>query len=199
MGEIVSFFIAGKEKTFNLEVLSRTEMTPAGQKCIELKYHSIFSNKAFHNNQNIIISFQKLKFPFTVNIEFGINITFVTFSLSDMCLPVQHKLLYGKHTLDGSYSCLSSEGTKYVMIDRLYFCYKRPQWSVYTKHETEIMFYKCQHCLHEESKVTFNFQVIDKDSFLTSADEYNSVLFFSPFVRSMGFFGLFSKQTTGSF
>ena len=60
---------------------------------------------------------------------------------------------------------------------KLYFCMKRPQWSVYTGHVVAISYSVCTVCVHHVSRVVFMYQVLDGGFFRTVKDEFRKVYY----------------------
>ena len=83
------------------------------------------------------------------------------------------------------FNCFWHKGTEYVLLhqletdytDKLYFCMKRPRWSVYTGHVVAISYAVCTVCVHHVSRVVFMYQVLDGVFFRTVKDEFRKVYY----------------------
>ncbi len=159
---------------------SAQEIAPMGQKCIKVSYREA-SHQILVNSLNIQGGTNRLRYNFNLATTLGLNFTFRKFLLTDICLPKSRTekngiaLLYGVKT-----KCTSYEGTEYVTIGNLYFCYKRPEWSVFAKHKFEFTYHLCDNCINEISHIVFDYQVQDEGLYTTHRDEFNNVLFYRP-------------------
>ncbi len=182
----------GEQKSYQNEIRGTMfviNMThPVGQECINIKYSKQgFVLSLNSQNQPVRNTFKimKIRYKFKMTSFLGLNITFKTFVLSDMCLP-HHP---GDLTVFSTAKCVDHLDTEYMQIrqyerisdaeqkTKLYFCMKRPQWSVFTDYKTDIDLHICHMCVNYESKVTLHYQVIDSKLMKTDLDEHMNIFY----------------------
>ena len=148
---------------FELEFITTKKREPLGEVCVTTAYGNHGNLDVYFNLQTMAPKpFEKIRYSFDVSERLGLNVTFLTFSLSDMCV-IDHPFRSG--------NCFYDKDTEYVLIDqgdpdprnKLYFCFKRPQWSVYTGNTTLIDYYPCNVCVNHKSSIAFSYQVVDPD------------------------------------
>ena len=153
---------------FEIEFIATKKREPMGEVCI---------TGAYGNLQTVAPKmFEKVRYSFDVSERLGLNVTFLTFSLSDMCV-IDHPFRSG--------NCFYDKDTEYVLIDqgdpdprnKPYFCFKRPQWSVYTSNTTLIDYYPCNVCNNFKSSIVFRYQIIDRGLIQTDSDIYRNILY----------------------
>ena len=178
-----NFLFADHKTVYQEEQLLTKELTPMGQTCMatSVSLHNVFY--LLLNKQKLPSTWQTLNITFSLSKLFGLNVTFRIFSLSDMCLS-QQPVRKGNHVWlqEGALTpkCLSYQGSEYVTVNTFYFCFKRPQWSMFTAHIVNIVYSKCQICDKQESHIKFDYQVLDVGLYTTRWDEFNLVLFSAP-------------------
>ena len=118
--------------------LNKTQ--PVGQECIQVEYTTYNNVGVLLNEENLDYFWQvdKLAYVFYLHNTLGLNLTFVTFSMSDMC--------FMEHRDKKRYTCFRHRDTEYMMISQakelnsksLCFCMKRSQWSIFTANIIQI-------------------------------------------------------------
>ncbi len=168
----------------NYKILVADILTkPLGQECSSVHYKGGFKALMMNSNSKVQTGFDKLRYQFQTTRNFGLKITFRTFLLSSICyasFPFVPEAL--KHLFPG---CNFHKGTEYVFISQLqmkeeevlYFCFKRPQWSAYTKHIVSIEYSICNICVNSKSTFVYDYQVIDRDVLLTKKDDFRKIMF----------------------
>ena len=151
-------------KTTNVEnSVTMNRNKPIGQECIRVMYtlhKNISIYLSFHNginNKNI----NKLRYTFEMNKSLGLNITYLTFLLTDICFP-EHPYDY-PHQTEPVLNCFHHKDTEFVLIHqsekhpskKLFFCGKRPRFSIYVQHLVYIDYHICNVCLALESNIVF--------------------------------------------
>lgn len=177
--------------SYNILILIKTNTEPMAQTCVTTYYFG-------HNNINQTINeqvphlkdipnnfdhkntvqYERLKIQFRSTM-FGMNITFTTFSLSDMCVwyfPKQRLLDKSKLFYYRLWN-----GTEYVLVStnnkaRVYLCMKRPQWSLFTAHKTGLDYNVCFVCMNQVSSIVFEYQVMDGNFLNTIEDNWYFIL-----------------------
>ena len=169
----------------------------AQQECIQVEYgqngaQKVKVNRHVLNQRSSKINVIKFLFN-THRFYLGLNITFKTFSLSDMCFvsfPYKPKYI-GEMGSDFQFrgSCHYVHGTEYVMVDLhlvgwgpagwgpIYYCLKRPQWSIYTRNTVTMEYSLCGRCANLNSAIIFAYQVIDVGTLLTKSDDFSQIMF----------------------
>ena len=162
---------------FEIEFIATKKREPMGEVCITAGYGSHGNSDVYSNLQTMVPKpFEKVRYSFDVSERLGLNLTFLTFTLSDMCV-IDHPIKSG--------NCFYDKDTEYMLIDqgdpdpryKLYFCFKRPQWSVYTGNTTLIDYYSCNVCVNHKSSIVFTYQVIDRDLIQTKSDIYRNIFY----------------------
>ena len=171
------------QSSFKGKQLSQTQQKPMGRECIAVYYKTAsgfttFINEKIAGNQTV---FDKIRYIFFTSILFNLNITFNEFTLSDMC--IMHHPYKFKFWIPGKEEfCAFHVHTEYVLIHqneeageefarKLYFCMRRPLWSIFTKHQTHIDYYICRICLNYHSQIIFTYQVTNHNT-ITLQDRY---------------------------
>ena len=163
--------------TFNEKFTAKDKTEPFGEVCITAAYSIQGNSKVYSNMQALTSStIEKIRYRFDVSERLGLNVTFLTFSLSDMCV-IDHPFRSGQ--------CFYHKDTEHVLIDqgdpdpikKLYFCFKRPQWSVYFGNTTLIDYYPCKVCINHKSSIVFSYQVLDRDLIQTKSDTYRNIFY----------------------
>ena len=161
---------------------------PIGQECIHVKYGSYqnvnikFNNRKFKHDTIP----DNVRYKFDINKDLGLNITFKVFFLSVMC--VKEHLYYRPswYTYNSLYYCFLHKNTEYLLIRQtrlkydhtvLYYCLKRPQWSVYTGSSTSIEYFICKVCVTYKSTFVFNYQTLDSYVIQTTKDDYRMIFY----------------------
>ena len=133
------------------------------------------------NINNIQPDFRMDSIHYTINANFGSNVTFLTFLLSEYCFA------YQPYDKNGFIPCYYHQGTEYVIFHQtvtqgklLYFCMKRPQFSVYINHLTVLKYSLCWKCVNYKSIIVFLYHIIDKNVFATVRDDYTKAYYLSP-------------------
>ena len=181
--------LPSQEITFSLSTsffegkqLHQSQTKPMGQQCNIIRYTSNNNFITFINGKMVgdQKSFDKIRYMFHTHILFNLNITFSEFTLSDMCI-ISHpyKFLYWMG-LEQTY-CSYHSDTEFVLIHqnesqnkfskKLYFCMRRPKWTIFTKSFTLLDYYICRICLHHQSTLKFTYQVMGEDA-ITLKDIY---------------------------
>ena len=166
-----------------IQEVTREMSRSMGLECLDVHYitHRIYNSNFCYLTRGPTSStldtklIEQIIFQFNLNKMLGLNITFTTFLLSDMCV-MAHPY---------TFNCFWHKGTEYVSpdqlettyTDKLYFCMKRPQWSVYTGHVVAISYSVCTVCVHHVSRVVFMYQVLDSGFFRTVKDEFRKVYY----------------------
>ena len=166
--------------TFDVNFIATDKPEPFGEVCINVGY-SNHGNSVVYSNMQTLISetFEKIRYRFDVSECLGLNVTFLTFFLSDMSV-IDHPYSSGQ--------CFYHKDTEHVLIDqgdpdpinKLYFCFKRPQWSVYTVNTTLIDYYPCKVCINHKSNIVFNYKVVDRGLRRTKTDIYRNIFYGGP-------------------
>ena len=78
--------------------------------------------------------------------------------------------------------CDYTHGTEYFMVQHynqrnLYYCLKRPQWSLFTSSNAKIVYSLCKRCTNLNSNIMFLYQIIDAYSMQTLTDEFVKIIF----------------------
>ncbi len=146
---------------------------PCGQECLEVyyPYHTPplisfdQSKKKSHNVRGIVHTFD-------VNPLFGLNLTFLVFSLSGLCEISKHYLCKAQNEL------LFIQQTKDLL--NFVFCKTRAPWSVFLKNTVVVMFktcnYSCEYCYKKNSLLKYSYQVMSAEVFQTHTDYSHQVL-----------------------
>ena len=152
---------------------------PSGKECLSVFYrHKIIAL----NNVKIKTRVSRVQYVFNTLDLFGLNITFIKFSLSDYCFINRP---YEKNEFRPCYYHL---GTEYVLLnqssvnkgEQLYFCMKRPQFSIYTNYKILLEYSLCHICNNYKSYIVFQYQVLDRNVFVTIKDDYGKLYYLSP-------------------
>ena len=153
----------------NLNLIHHHLKKPLKQECITAHYLQ-HDEASLYLNHDLLQSGKKLNrlnYIFQTNNFLGLNITFMRFVMSHMCF-VSHPYLpdYLKKHFHG---CVYNEWTEYIKLDKhkdtenndLFFCMKRPLWSVYSTSNTNMEYNLCQQCMNHETSIIFNYQILD--------------------------------------
>ena len=100
-----------------------------------------------------------------------------------MCLVSHHFVPLKSKGYFGE--CLYKEGTEHFVIKNnnkhewkdMFFCLKRPLWSVYTISSTNMEYSLCKRCMNYKSIIVFNYQVLNKEIVITENNNYERVLY----------------------
>ena len=171
------------QSIFKGKQLNQNQLRSMGQECIAVRYTASSTVSTVLNGMiaGDKTSFDKIRYIFNINILFNLNITFNEFTLSDMCI-MHHPYKFKFWTLEKEEYCNFHGETEYVLIHqnektgeelarKLYFCMRRPQWSIFTKHLTYIDYYICRMCLYYHTQIIFTYQIIDSNT-ITLQDNY---------------------------
>ncbi len=172
--------------SYQVQGHGRDVCAPVGQMCLDVRYKT---RRLFFNDELTDVGFHAqlssaIELSFNIDIHLGLNITFRTFYLSDLCLPStalteplpgEPAILSGFHP-----NCGSLEGTEYVGVGHLFFCQKRPKWSVFSRGTFSIRYFLCRVCTGQTSTVVFDYQTIDEGLRLTHTDQFTLVTQFQP-------------------
>ena len=182
-----------------IQTVARNMSKTIGTECLEVNYrkHRSYESNFCFLTRRPPSTFEQINFQFTLNKMLGLNITFTTFVLSDMCVMAHPYIdwYYYKNT----FNCFWHKGTEYVLLDqretdytdKLYFCVRRPYWSVYTGYVVAIGYSFCTVCVHHVSRIVFCIRFWTLDSYKTVKDEFRKVyytesrplnVYFKPFV-----------------
>ena len=162
---------------FEIEFIATKKREPLGEVCITTAYGNHGNLDVYFNLQTMAPKpFEKIRYSFDVSERLGLNVTFLMFTLSDMCV-IDHPFKSG--------NCFYDKDTEYMLIDqgdpyhrsKLYFCFKRPQWSVYTDNVTLIDYYPCNVCNNFKSSIVFRYQIIDRGLIQTDSDIYRNIFY----------------------
>ena len=159
----------------------KTTTKPTGHMCIHTHYNmlNISLNSHFLNKTY----FYKLRYRFKAHKSLVFNITFKIFDLSDFCLAAcPFKPKQAAFSID---TCDYQAGTEHLIIQQktkdsqndLFYCSKRPQWSIYTVHMFQIEYSTCKVCSNYDSYIKFGYQIMDVDVMLTKSDDYRKIIF----------------------
>ena len=152
---------------------------PSQKECLSIFYNQKKNGMLQINNLKVTVNMTSIHY--TLNTQFGSNVTFLTFLLSDYCF------VYQPYENNGFMPCYYHQGTEYVIFHQkflqgkhLYFCMKRPQFSVYTNHVTVFKYSLCWKCVNYKSIIVFLYHIIDKNVFVTVRDDYTKAYYLSP-------------------
>ena len=132
----------------------------------KVSLHPICIKNQDENNNILVLDTSELRFRSVQNLYLELE-----------TLPLTEP--FRMHT----FNCFWHKGTEYVLLDqletdytdKLYFCMKRPQWSVYIGNVVAISYAVCTVCVHHVSRVVFMYQVLDGGFFRTVKDEFRKV------------------------
>ncbi len=154
-------------KTYLTKETLLHKVHPVGHECVFVFY----AKRAPTINLNSYLAernedVDKIVYSFAASKLFGLNITFENFLLSDICLMKQpfSSARPGSDTV-----CSVHIGSEFVLFhqgehnttNKLYFCLKRPWFSVFTKNILEIDYHLCQLCISGISRMVFFYSVIE--------------------------------------
>ena len=163
-----------KHFTFESHILTNTRTRPASQECFTYEYLQ-YKQIKYHLNQNYIMDSSNLdEIHFSFPGIFSLNITFTIFLLSDMCFTMPpYSSSWRTSTLK---ECFNNTGTEYMFIrkeSKLYFCMKRPKFTIYAKKNAILVYSICKVCLNYRSSVVFYYQSMEPNFILTLEDSQN--------------------------
>ena len=171
-------------------VVYTTLQAAAQQECIQVEYGQDGDRKVKVNHHMLnqhSSEINVIKFSFQAHRLLGMNITFKTFSLSDMCfVSFPYKPEYLGELVRNKFqgSCHYVHGTEYVIVNfhvidlkPIYYCFKRPQWSIYTKNIVTIEQLLCERCANFDSTIKFAYQVMNSGILLTYSDQFSRIIF----------------------
>ena len=170
-------------------VVQMTLHAAAQQKCIQVKNGQNGGQKVKVNHQVLNmdpLKLNRIKFSFNAHRLLGVNVTFMIFSLSDMChVSFPYKPVYlGElgSNLRFTGSCDYRHGTEYIMITHygsytLYYCLKRPQWSIYLTNVAKFEYSICQKCSGLNSVIVFAYQMTAAKTLVTISDDFSKIVF----------------------
>ncbi len=177
------------ETSLNFEAMSTLSI---GQECISIHYHKHLKNREQQhyitlNNIHIKNGLQNMFLKYLTTKHFGYRFHIAEFQLSDMCLTESPFSSFSfpnsdRHFLRG---CDYHHGTEFVLFHQtgqglpkhLYFCMRRPQWSVYTGHQVNIQYSLCKHCFVHTSIFTFHCSVINRNTVTTVSDQFCKMMY----------------------
>ncbi len=173
-------WIPAQQYTCDSHVTSNTntylQLQPFGKICVLINYeHLSFSHnyRVFSPTRYLSV----LRYSYSVNKLFGIHINFTKFSLSDICL--EKSASHNKSEKKFLFSCAYKD-TEFLMLhqedNKLYFCMKRPQWTIFTGPVLDIDYHICMSCVNQLSQVEFSFQLVGNYLFRTTFDDYRKIL-----------------------
>ena len=157
--------------------LTMNKIKLIGEECVRIKYE-------FHKNINIHINFHdslfnknidKSRYKFHLSVLLGLNITFLTFLLTDTCVP-EHP--YHDENDEPGLQSFYHKDTELLYIhqseklpeQKLYFCSKRPKFSIYTQYLVDVDYHICKVSLTYESSIMFTCQTLDANVIKTTED-----------------------------
>ncbi len=177
------------DTSLNLEAILTLSI---GQECFFIQYHKYSkSRKQQHhitlNNIHINDGLQNMFLKYLTTKHFGYRFHITEFQLSDMCLTESPFSSFSFPNSDRHFvrGCDYHHGTEFVLIHQtgqglpkhLYFCMRRPQWSVYTGHQVNIQYSLCKYCFLHTSIFAFYYSVITRNTVTTMTDQFCKIMY----------------------
>ena len=163
--------IAYSSITITLTQMTFAALQPLRQECLNVYYNDTAYYAYFINSKKLAGVVDKFRYLFEAMNLFGLQVIFKIFQLSHMCLPLDEGTRTNLH-----------KDTEYVMIhgkkiNTLFFCLKRPQWSIYTANAMVLDYFVCTICKSQQSRIVFNYQIIDANIIETYQDDYAEIYY----------------------
>ncbi len=146
---------------------------PYGLECVEVYYpYLTVPLMRFDQSKKMSQNGKDIMYIFDVKPVFGLNLTFLIFSLSGLCELSKHDLCKAQNEL-----LFIHQATDLL---NFVFCKTRSQWSVFLKNTVIIMFktcgHLCEYCFKKNSSLEYSYQVITAQVFQTHSDNSHQVL-----------------------